>query len=105
MTDLPDGVAIETVWLVEVPYTPEAPQRRPAHRRAHLARIARLIREGVVLEAGGATDFSRAVLLVRGGSEAEVLALIEQDVYTSGGVWHRPTAVPYGRVVPVSDPA
>ena len=30
MSDLPEGVSIETVFLVEVPYTPEAPERRPA---------------------------------------------------------------------------
>jgi uncharacterized protein YciI len=98
--DLPDGVAIETVYLVEVPYTPEAPERRPALRRAHLTRIARLMREGRVIEAGGAADFSKAVLLIRAASEADALALIEEDVYTSGGVWHRPTARSYGRVVP-----
>jgi uncharacterized protein YciI len=99
MTDLPEGTEIETVYLVEVPYTSDAAERRPAHRREHLARIGRLIREGRVIEAGGATDFSKAVLLIRAGSEAEALALIEEDVYTSGGVWHRPTARPYGRVV------
>ena len=97
--DLPPGVGLETVWLVEVPYTPEARERRPAFRRQHLARIARLRAEGRIIEAGGAADFSKAVLLVRGASEAEVLALIEADVYTSGGVWHNPTAVAYGRVV------
>jgi hypothetical protein len=30
----------------------------------------------------------------------EALALIAEDVYTTGGVWHSPTAVGYGRVVP-----
>ena len=103
MQDLPDGVRIETVFLVEVPYTPEAPERRPAYRRAHVARIARLIREGRVIEAGGLADFSKAVLLIRATSEAEAIALIEEDVYTSGGVWHSPTARPWGRVVPVDE--
>ena len=46
MTELPADVRIETVHLVEVPYTPEAAVRRPAHRVEHLARIARLLREG-----------------------------------------------------------
>lgn len=99
MTDLPEGVTIETVYLVEIPYTPEAQERRPAFRPEHLARIARLIREGRVIEAGGLGDFSKAVLLVRAASEAEALALIAEDVYTSGGVWHAPAATTYGRVV------
>lgn len=96
---LPPGVRIEQVWLVEVPYTPEAPDRRPMFRGEHLARIARLRSEGVIIEAGGAADFSKAVLLMRGASEADVLAIIESDVYTAGGVWHDATIVGYGRVV------
>jgi uncharacterized tellurite resistance protein B-like protein/uncharacterized protein YciI len=98
-SDLPPGVRIEQVWLVEVPYTPEARERRPAFRVEHLSRLARLRAEGRIIEAGGAADFSKAVLLMRGADEAEVLALIASDVYTSGGVWHDPTVVGYGRVV------
>ncbi|MHB8959428.1 MAG: TerB family tellurite resistance protein [Candidatus Limnocylindrales bacterium] len=97
--DLPPGVRIEQVWLVEVPYTPEARERRPAFRVQHLSRLARLRAEGRIIEAGGAADFSKAVLLMRGADEAEVLAVIASDVYTSGGVWHNPTVVGYGRVV------
>jgi uncharacterized protein YciI len=100
MNDLPDDVEIETIYLVEVPYTPEARDRRPPLRREHVSRIARLIRAGRVVEAGGCADFSKAVLLIRAASEAEAVALIEEDVYTSGGVWHSPTARAYGRVVP-----
>ncbi len=104
MTDagVPEGLEIETIFLVEVPYTPEARERRPAFRPAHLARIGRLIEEGVVIEAGGCADWSKAVLLIRAANEAEALALIEPDVYTSGGVWANPTATAFGRVVPSS---
>jgi uncharacterized protein YciI len=100
MTDLPGGLSIEPVWLVEVPYTPDAPRLRPPHRLVHLGRIADLIREGTVIEAGGCSDWTKAVLLVRGASAAEVIALIEDDVYTREGVWHDPTATRFGRVVP-----
>jgi uncharacterized protein YciI len=98
MDELPDGVTIETVWLVEVPYTPQARERRPAHRPVHLGRIAQLMRTGTVIEAGGCGDWSKAVLLIRAASKAEALALIEDDVYTREGVWHQPTARPFGRV-------
>jgi uncharacterized protein YciI len=92
-------VSVEAVWLVEVPYTREAPQRRPLHRQVHLGRIATLMRSGAVIEAGGARDWSKAVLLVRTATADEALAIIEQDVYTLEGVWHSPTARPFGRVV------
>lgn len=100
MTDVPEGVQIETVYLVEIPYTAEARERRPALRPRHLSRIARLIREGRLIEAGGCSDFSKAVLIVRAPSEAEAIQLIEEDIYTTGGVWHAPTVCAYGRVVP-----
>lgn len=100
MSELPEGVSIEPVWLVEVPYTADAATRRPPLRSQHVARIAQLIRDGVLIEAGGATDFSKAVLLVRAETAEAAIALVEADVYTSGGVWHSPTAVGYGRVVP-----
>jgi uncharacterized protein YciI len=98
-SDIPDGVSVEWVWLVEVPYTADAPALRPAHRPVHLERIARLKREGVLVEAGGCDDFSKAVLLVRTETADEALTIIAEDVYTAQGVWHSPTARRYGRVV------
>jgi uncharacterized protein YciI len=99
VTDIPEGVSIETVWLVEVPYTAEASQRRPLHRQVHLGRLAELIRAGTVIEAGGAQDWTKAVVLMRAATADEALAIIEEDVYTLEGVWHSPTARPFGRVV------
>jgi uncharacterized protein YciI/uncharacterized tellurite resistance protein B-like protein len=98
-SELPDGVSVETVFLVEVPYTAEAAERRPAFRREHLSRLAGLMRDGRIIEAGGTLDFGKAVLLMRGADAADVLALIAEDVYTTGGVWHSPTVTPWGRVV------
>jgi uncharacterized protein YciI/uncharacterized tellurite resistance protein B-like protein len=97
--EIPDGLGIETVFLVEVPYTPEAPERRPALRREHLTRVARLMREGRIIEAGGTLDFGKAVLLIRGADADEVRALIAEDVYTTGAVWQSPTVTAWGRVV------
>jgi uncharacterized protein YciI len=103
MSDVPDGVEVETVYLVEVPYTADARELRPALRPRHLTRIARLLREGRLIEAGGCGDFSKAVLIVRAASEDEALKLIAEDVYTTGGVWHAPTACAFGRVVPTAE--
>ena len=100
---VPEGVSVEWVWLVEVPYTREAPALRPAHRRVHLGRIARLKREGRVIEAGGCDDWSKAVVLMRAESADDALAVIEEDVYTAEGVWHSPTARRYGRIVLAED--
>lgn len=101
--DVPDGVAVEWVWLVEVPYTSDAPRLRPAHRPVHLGRIARLKREGRIIEAGGCDDWSKAVILMRAASADDALAIVEEDVYTTEGVWHSPTVRRYGRVILTED--
>ena len=106
MSDLPPGVRIESVFLVEVAYTSEAAERRPAARREHLGRIAELMTEGRVIEAGGLADFSRAVLLVRAASAEEAIALFRDDIYIRSGVWEPEiVAKGFGRVVVEADAA
>jgi uncharacterized protein YciI len=107
MTDagIPDGVAVETVFVVEISYSADAPEKRPAVRPEHLRRIARLLADDRVLEAGGYLDFSSALLMVRASSEEEAVALVRDDVYLREGVWlDDATARPFGRVV-LSDPS
>ena len=79
---------------------PKPRKRRPAFRSEHLARIARLMAEGRVIEAGGYLDFSAALLLVRADSAEDAIALVRDDVYLRSGVWQDdPRARAYGRVV------
>jgi uncharacterized protein YciI len=97
---IPEGLTVETVYIVEISYTPEAATRRPAVRPEHLTRVGRLISEGTLIEAGGYLDFSSAMLWVRASSEAEAVALVRDDVYVREGVWlDDARARPFGRVV------
>ena len=97
---IPDGLTVETVYVVEISYTPEAATRRPALRPQHLERIGRLLAEGRIVEAGGYLDFSAALLMVRASSEEEAVALVRDDVYVREGVWlDDARARPFGRVV------
>jgi uncharacterized protein YciI len=106
MTDagIPDGVAVETVFVVEISYSADAPEKRPAVRPEHLRRIARLLGDDRVLEAGGFLDFSSALLMVRASSEEEAVALVRDDVYLREGVWlDDARARPFGRVTLIND--
>ena len=85
--ELPDGVTVETVYAVEISYSPEAQAKRPAVRIEHLTRVARLLREGTLIEAGGYLDWKSALLIFRAGSEQEAIDLIRDDVYLRSGVW------------------
>jgi uncharacterized protein YciI len=98
--EIPDGVSVETVYAVEISYSPEAQAKRPAVRLEHLARVARLLREGTLVEAGGYLDWRSALLIFRAGSEQEAIDLIRDDVYLRSGVWQDdPVARPMARIV------
>ena len=102
MTDagIPDGVSVETVFMVEISYSADAAEKRPAVRPEHLRRIARLMADDRVLESGGYLDFSSALLMVRASSEEEAVALVRDDVYLREGVWlDDARARPFGRVI------
>ena len=93
------GVRVETIYVVEATYGPDAERLRPASRAEHLAHLAELIRSGVLIEAGGYLDFSTALLLVKTSSESEALDLFRDDVYIRTGVWTDLAARPLGRVI------
>lgn len=98
-SDIPPGVAVEQIYVVEVTYGHDAERLRPTFRPEHLARIARLMADGRVIEAGGYLDFSTSLLLVRADTEEEALDLFRDDVYVRNGVWTTLRARPFGRVV------
>jgi uncharacterized protein len=97
--DIPEGLAIEPIWAVEATYGPDAAERRRAVRYEHVRRLGELRAAGIVIEAGGYTDMSGSLLLVRAPDEAAALAIFEADVYTSSGVWTSLRARVLGRVV------
>ncbi len=96
--DIPEGIAIEPVFLIEATYGPDAAQLRPRYRPEHLTRIARLRADGIVIEAGGISDFSRAILMVRAADAEAAREIAVQDVYLHSGVWVEIQVHGFGRV-------
>lgn len=107
MTDptIPDGVAMEPIWVLEATYAPDGAERRAPFRAEHLARIVRLKREGTILEAGAYLDVSTSIVLFRAASEDAALALVRQDPYVREGVWVELRVKPFGRVALVEEGA
>jgi len=102
-TDLPAGIAVESIFAIEATYAPDAAETRPAHRAEHLARIAALRDAGVVIEAGAFADLSTSLLLVRADDEATVRELAASDVYMRTGVWVDLRIRRFGRVCRVGE--
>jgi uncharacterized protein YciI len=96
--EIPEGVEIVQVWAIEADFAPDGEARRRPVRHAHLANLARLMREGVVIVAGAVGNVESAFILVRVADEAAARDLAEHDVYWSSGTWARIRVRPYGLV-------
>ena len=102
--ELPEGLAIQRIWVVEAAYGPDVAVRRPPVRAEHLTRIAELRDAGTIIEAGAFDDMSGSLMLVRAASEEAALAVARADVYFRSGVWAELRARAFGRVVAVDGP-
>jgi uncharacterized protein YciI len=99
-SEIPPGVSVEGIFVVEARYTQEAAGRRPAVRAEHLSRVAELIRDGVVIEAGAYSDaLTSSLLLVHAADAQAALDMFSSDVYVRAGVWGELSARPFGRVI------
>ena len=96
--EVPEDVEIEQVWAIEADFAADGEARRRAVRHAHLANLARLMREGVVIVAGALGNVESAFILVRVADEAAARDLAEHDVYWTSGAWARIRVRPYGLV-------
>ncbi len=96
--EIPEGIVMEPVFVVEATYAPDAAETRGPHRPAHLARIAELRVAGSILEAGAFPDMSASLLLVRAADADAAMALAAEDVYLREGVWTEVRVRPFLRV-------
>ena len=84
---IPEGVEFEQVWAIEAEFAPDGEARRRPVRHAHLARLALLMREGVVVAAGALGNVESAFIVVRVADEAAARELAATDVYWTSGAW------------------
>ncbi|MHB8397795.1 MAG: YciI family protein [Candidatus Limnocylindrales bacterium] len=96
--EIPEGVEIEGVWAIEADFAPDGEARRRPVRRAHLANLALLMREGIVILAGAVGNVESAFILVRVVDEAAARDLAEHDVYWTSGAWSSIRVRRYGLV-------
>lgn len=101
---MPPGIEIERIFVIEGHYTPQAAERRPAVRAEHLIRVGELKRQGTIVEVGAYSDgLTSSLLLVRASDEASAMAIAQDDVYVRSGVWGEITIRPFGRLALADD--
>ncbi len=79
---------------------PDARDKRPAVRPAHLAHLEPLARAGRVKLAGPFLDKTGSLIVVEAASLAEVWDLVGRDPYVTEGIFNRVEVKPFQQVFP-----
>ena len=79
---------------------PDAREKRPAVRPAHLAHLEPLARAGRVKLAGPFLDRTGSLIVVEAASLAEVWDLVGRDPYVTEGIFNRVEVKPFQQVLP-----
>jgi len=79
---------------------PDAAEKRPQVRPAHLAHLEPLARAGRVRLAGPFLDRTGSLIVVEADSLAAVWELVGRDPYVTEGVFNRVEVKPFRQVLP-----
>ncbi len=79
---------------------PDAKEKRPQHRPAHLAHLEPLVQAGRIVLAGPFTDGSGSLIVMEAESRAAVWESVSKDPYVVNGVFNRVEVQPFLQVFP-----
>ena len=81
---------------------PDAKEKRPQHRPAHLCHLEPLAAAGKVVLAGPFTDGTGSLIVIDAESRDAVWELLARDPYVTNGVFNRVDVRPFLQVFPKS---
>ncbi len=79
---------------------PDAKDKRPQHRPAHLQHLEPLAQAEKIILAGPFTDGSGSLIVVEAPSRAAAWEMIARDPYVTNGVFNRVEVKPFKQVFP-----
>jgi uncharacterized protein YciI len=80
--------------------SPDARERRPAVRPAHIAHLEPEAKAGRVRLAGPLLDRSGSLIVLEAASLADVWALVARDPYVTEGIFNHVEVKPFQQVFP-----
>jgi uncharacterized protein YciI len=80
--------------------SPDARERRPEVRPAHLAHLDPVAKAGRIRLAGPLLDRSGSLIVVEADSLAEAWALVARDPYVTEGIFNCVEVKPFRQVLP-----
>jgi hypothetical protein len=93
---------LPTLFVILGHDAPDAREKRPLHRPAHLQHLDPLARAGTVLLAGPFTDGSGSLIIVDLPSREAVWEVVARDPYVIHGVFNRVEVKPFKQVFPAA---
>jgi hypothetical protein len=79
---------------------PDAREKRPAVRPAHLAHLEPEAKAGRIKIAGPLLDRTGSLIVVEAASLADAWALVARDPYVTEGIFNRVEVKPFQQVLP-----
>jgi uncharacterized protein YciI len=89
-----------TLFVIIGHDAPDAKEKRPQHRPAHLQHLEPLSQAGRVVLAGPFTDGSGSLIIVDLPSRAAVWEVVARDPYVVNGIFNRVEVKPFMQVFP-----
>ena len=80
--------------------SPDARERRPAVRPAHLAYLGPVAKAGRIRLAGPLLDRSGSLIVVEADSLADAWAMVARDPYVTEGIFNCVEVKPFQQVLP-----
>ena len=81
---------------------PDAKEKRPQHRPAHLQHLEPLAKSGRLILAGPFSDGTGSLIVLEASSREAVWELVAGDPYVTNGVFNRVEVKPFIQVFPTS---
>ena len=79
---------------------PEAQDKRPIHRQAHLERLKKLNEQGKLICAGPFADKAGSLIIIEADSLVEAETFAREDPYALEGIFERTEIHPFKQVIP-----
>jgi hypothetical protein len=79
---------------------PDAKDKRPQHRPAHLQHLEPLAQAEKIILAGPFTDGSGSLIVIEAASREAAWELVARDPYVTNGIFNRVEVKPFMQVFP-----
>ncbi len=95
-----NSAEVHTLFVIIGHDAPDAKEKRPQHRPAHLRHLEALAQSGHLVLAGPFSDGTGSLIVIEAASREAVWEAVARDPYVTSGVFNRVDVKPFVQVFP-----